>query len=230
MFQYYYRIFDRYEKKIVAIALFTKPSKKSTNEYEYVYFGTELSYTFNKYVVTEFNEEELRGSPKLFSKALLASIYMNRSNKKMSLRSAFKRALLREVWSLKNIHRKEMSALLYFVDYLLKLPKDMSEQLQQEMRAEIRKEDEMMLESYKEDLPPTLAGILEMERKEGMELGIEQGIEKGIELGRKQEREQVIRQMLVSLIENGFPNETIARVANQTIEQVQAIRSELELK
>jgi len=53
----------------------------------------------------------------------------------------------------------------------------MSEQLQLEMRAEIRKEDVIMLESYKEDLPPTLVGIIEMERREGIELGIEIGIE-----------------------------------------------------
>lgn len=174
-----------------------------------MYFGTELSYTFNKYVIADFDEETLKTSPKLFSKALLASIYMNRSNKKMSLRSNYKRALLREVWSLKNINRKEMSALLYFVDYLLRLPKEMFEKLQQEMRAEIRKEDAMMLESYKEDLPPTLAGILEMERREGIELGIEQGI----------------KQVIISLIENGFTDELIANVAKQTIEEVKAIRS-----
>lgn len=59
----------------------------------------------------------------------------------------------------------------------MRLPKEISEQLQLEMRAEIRKEDAIMLESYKEDLPPTLVGILEMERREGIELGIEIGIE-----------------------------------------------------
>ncbi|MEG0473959.1 MAG: hypothetical protein RR588_16650, partial [Solibacillus sp.] len=212
MFEYYYRIFDRYGKKIVAIALFTKPSRKSSNEYNYVYFGTELSYTFNKYEIADFDENELKESPKLFSKALLASIYMNRSNKKMSMRSEYKRALLRELLALKTIDRTEMTALFYFVDYLLKLPKEMSEQLQYEIRAEIREEEEIMLESFKGDLPPTLAGILEIERQEGIELGREQAreqareqwLEKGIEIGREQEREQVVRQMIVSLIENGF--------------------------
>lgn len=214
MFQYYYRIFDRYNQKIVAIALFTKPSTKSSTTYNYLYFGTKLSYTFNKYVISDFDEESLKMSQKLFSKALLASVYMNRSNKKMSMRSTYKRALLREVWSLKNIDRKEMSALLYFIDYLLKLPKELSKQLQQEMRTEIRKEDEMMLEFYKEDLPPTLAGFLELERREGIVLGIEQGIEQGI------------KQIIISLIENGFTDEAIATIAKQTIEKVQTIRSE----
>ena len=118
------------------------------------------------------------------------------------------------MWTLKDVSRTEMRALLYFVDYLLKLPKEMSEQLTQEMRAEIRKEDEIMLQSYKEDLPPTLAGILELERQEGFNLGIEQGI----------------KQMIVRLIENGFTDDSIAHIAKQTIEQVQAIRSEMDLK
>ena len=213
MFQYYYRIFDRYGNKIVAIAVFSNKSNKSSNQYKDVYFGTELSYTFNKYVIDNFDEKELKKSPKLFSKALLASIYMNRtkSNDKMEMRSIYKRALLRDVWSLQNATRTEISALLYFVDYLLKLPEEMSEQLKQELRTEIRKEDEQMLQLHKGELPPTLAGILEMERQEGLELGIEQGI----------------RQMILSLIEKGFTEEVIADVANITVEQVQEFRKEM---
>ena len=54
--------------------------------------------------------------------------------------------------------------------------------------------------------------------KEGIERGREEGIEKGI------------RQVIIGLIENGFSDEMIARVANQTVEQVQAIRSEMTSK
>ena len=178
-----------------------------------------------KYIVDNFDEEELKKSPKLFSKALLASKYMNRtkSNDKMEMRSIYKRALLRDVWSLQNATRTEISALLYFVDYLLKLPEEMSEQLKQELRTEIRKEDEQMLQLHKGELPPTLAGILEMERQEGLELGREQGIEQGLELG----IEKGIRQMILNLIEKGFTEEVIADVANITVEQVQEFRKEM---
>lgn len=131
MFEYYYRILDRYGKKIEAIEVFSNISKKNSNQYKEVYFERELSYTFNKYIVVNLDEEELKNSPKLFSKALLASIYMNRtkSKNKMDMRSGYKRALLRDVWSLQNASRTKISALLYFVDYLLKLPKEMSQRL-----------------------------------------------------------------------------------------------------
>lgn len=226
MFEYYYRIFDRYGKKIVSIAVFSNTSNKSSNQYKEVYFGTELSYTFNKYIVANFDEEELINSPKLFSKALLASIYMNRtrSGNKMDKRSIYKRVLLRDVWSLQNATRTEISALLYFVDYLLKLPEEMSQRLKQELRTEIRKEDEQMLQLHKDELPPTLAGILEMEHQEGLELGIERGIEQGIEKGIEQGMEKGIRQMILNLIEKGFTEEVIADVAKITVEQVQEIR------
>jgi len=51
-----------------------------------------------QFAVSDFDEEALKKSPKLFSKALLASIYLNRTKNKMSLGTAYKRALLREVW------------------------------------------------------------------------------------------------------------------------------------
>ena len=74
----------------------------------------------------------------------------------MDKRSVYKRALLRDVWSLQNASRTEISALLYYVDYLLKLPEEMSQRLKQELRTEIRKEDEQMLQLHKDELPQHL--------------------------------------------------------------------------
>ncbi len=156
----------------------------------------------------------MKKSPKLLSKALLASIYLNQTKNEMSLRSAYKRTLLREVWLLKNVERAEVSALLYFIDYLLILPKSMSEQLVRDVKGEIRGEEEI-LHLSKEDLPPTLAGVLELERREGIELGIEQGIERGM------------KQIILGLIEKGAEDEWIAEVAKLPVEKIREIRKEL---
>lgn len=214
MFEYFYRIRDRYGKKIVAIAIFTDKSTKSTNRYHEKYYGTELMYTFNKFVVSDFDEEELKKSTKLLSKALLASLYLNRTKNEMSLRSAYKRTLLREVWLLENVEKTEVNALLYFIDYLLKLPRAMTEQLIRDVKEEIRGEEEM-LHQYKEDLPPTLAGVLELERQEGIELGIEQGIERGM------------KQIIFGLFEKGAEDEWIAEVSKLPVTKIKEIRKEL---
>ncbi|MFJ8099800.1 hypothetical protein [Lysinibacillus sp. NPDC096212] len=59
----------------------------------------------------------------------------------------------------------------------------------------------------KEDLPPTLAGVLELERQEGIEQGIE----------------QIIR----GLIETGADDEWIAEVSKLPVTKIKAIRKEL---
>ncbi|MGE7915494.1 hypothetical protein [Lysinibacillus xylanilyticus] len=76
---------------------------------------------------------------------------------------------------------------------------------------------------YKEDLPPTLVGVLELERQEGFEQGIEQGIEKGIEQG----IEKGIKQIIIGLIEKGVEDEWVAEVAKLPVAKVQEIRKEL---
>ncbi|MFE3572796.1 hypothetical protein [Lysinibacillus sp. NPDC059133] len=69
-----------------------------------------------------------------------------------------------------------------------------------------------MLHLYKEDLPPTLAGVLELERQEGIEQGIEQGIERGM------------KQIIVGLFEKGAEDEWIAEVAKLPVEKIREMR------
>ncbi|MFJ8099801.1 hypothetical protein [Lysinibacillus sp. NPDC096212] len=63
----------------------------------------------------------------------------------------------------------------------------------------------------KEDLPPTLAGVLELERQEGIEQGIE----------------QTIKQIISGLIETGADDEWIAKVSKLPITKIKEIRKEL---
>ena len=68
---------------------------------------------------------------------------------------------------------------------------------------------------YKEDLPPTLAAVLELERQEGFEQGIEQGIE------------QTIKQIISGLIETGADDEWIAEVSKLPVAKIKEIREVL---
>ncbi|WP_157804191.1 hypothetical protein [Lysinibacillus xylanilyticus] len=56
---------------------------------------------------------------------------------------------------------------------------------------------------YKEDLPPTLAAVLELERQEGFEQGIE----------------QTIKQIISGLIETGADDEWIAEVSKLPLQR-----------
>ncbi|MGA6580808.1 Rpn family recombination-promoting nuclease/putative transposase, partial [Providencia sp. NPDC089923] len=221
VFEYFYRIYDRYEQKIVAIALFTNTSKKSTNTYNYLYFGTELSYTFNKYVLADFDESELQTSSKLFSKALLVAMYLNKTKNNVSQRTLLKEQLLKEITRIQGIDATEMEALFYFTDYLLTLPKEFTQKINQEILQFIRKEDVRMESIRRDDLSPTLAYVYEKIYEDGLEKGVSQGIERGIEQGIEQKTYQVV----INLIKNGFEDEVIANLAEISIEQVQEIRA-----
>lgn len=68
MFLYYARIFDKFEKPIVGIAIFTDNDPRFvSNEFRSTAFGATLSYSFNTIKVLELNEEELKKSKNPFA-------------------------------------------------------------------------------------------------------------------------------------------------------------------
>jgi hypothetical protein len=74
MFRYYYRIFDRYKKPIIAIAIFTGPDgHKIPNRYEYHFLGTHHIYQYNTLNISDPTEEELEKSNNPFAVVLLAA-------------------------------------------------------------------------------------------------------------------------------------------------------------
>ena len=107
------------------------------NAFEYAYFGTQLSYVYNQYTLMEQNVSELEQSPNLFSKAVLAAIYSNKTKHDADARFVFKVKLLHELLDDENIQRPSISALFYFIDYLLRLP----EELKESLRVELQEED-----------------------------------------------------------------------------------------
>ncbi|MEB2299278.1 hypothetical protein LAV72_06530 [Lysinibacillus xylanilyticus] len=120
------------------------------------------------------------------------------------------------------MYRRKCVALLYYIDYLLKLATAISKQLIKDVKEEIRGEEEM-LHLFKENLPPTLAGVLELARQEGFKQGFEQGFKQGF----KQRYEQGMKQIITGLIEKGAEDEWIAEVAKLPEAKIREIRMEL---
>ena len=62
MFQSFYRILDKFDQNIYAIALFTGQTSKQLNKFHYEFFGTELTYHYNTYTIASQSESSLRES------------------------------------------------------------------------------------------------------------------------------------------------------------------------
>jgi hypothetical protein len=68
MYTYHYRILDKYDKPITALAILTDKNKSfKPSVYEYEFMGTSMRYQFNTYKVLEANSEELEASNNPFA-------------------------------------------------------------------------------------------------------------------------------------------------------------------
>ena len=211
MFRYFYRIFDKYEREIVAFAVLTDASdKKKVSGFNYSYFGTTLDYAYNVRKVSDYDKEELTESKRLFSKIILATKYMHETKDRMGQRMRFKMKLMREVLKLEGHSRTSMGAVFYFVDYLLRLPKDLAHQLTETIRPLLGEERESMVQFESGDLSPTFADLVAIERKEAMEQG----------------EERSKKNIALTLLGEDFEVEYIAKLTGLSVEEVEKLKAE----
>lgn len=212
MFQYFYRIYDRHQEKIVAIAVHTSPNQSPIPErFEYDYLGTQLHYSYRNYRTETYPDSELEQSDSIFSKIVLAAKVMHQTKDEDHPRFLFKRKLMRELIHNQNYSRTKVQAVFHFIDFLLQLPEAYTKQLSEEIRPMIRKETELMELYNKENASPTIMNAFDLE----LEKGIERGLEQGIEFEK--------RDITKKLILKNMALETIVEVTGLTLEEVKAI-------
>ncbi len=74
MFQYYYRILDKYNRPITAFAIFADDNKDFRPYlYKREFLGTKVSYEFNTYKIIEQDDLELEASNNPFALAVLSA-------------------------------------------------------------------------------------------------------------------------------------------------------------
>jgi len=133
MFTYFYRIYDRHNQKITAIAIYTgSKNPKKFDRYEYNFLGTEMLYKFNVYKITSQKEKKLLASNNPFALVILASQYLLKSEKDDEKRYSFKRKLIK-LSKDRNYKNEQIVSLLRFVDMILRLPAEMEMKFEQEI-------------------------------------------------------------------------------------------------
>ncbi len=209
MFRYYYRIFDKYDRDIIAIALLADASNSfRPNMYQRATFGTTLTYEYNTYKFSDQKEDQLLRSDNPFAFAVLAGKYANEAKDDTNRRYQFKVKLMRFILQNKDFPYEErhlyISALIYFIDYLLQIPQELTEKLRKEVI--LTEEDKTMLYLDRNNLPPTWNEVEKMIREEGIEKGISQGIEQGLE--RKQ------REIAKKMLQEGYSIREIEKMTD----------------
>ncbi|MGY0691897.1 hypothetical protein ACW2QC_03785 [Virgibacillus sp. FSP13] len=209
MFRYFYRIYDRFDREVYAIALITDQyAKNQTNGFHYNFYGTKVDYTYNIYHFKENNIEKLEQSTNPFAAAVIAGIYATKTKTNASKRYIFKRKLmiqtLQKFTSQQEKSRTYLSALFYFIDYLLQVPKEYSQQLKKDIIPYLGKEVAQKMRAEKTDTSQTLAEIFEEMREDG--------------------KKDALSKVVFELIKEGFTNEHIARITKLELDEVAELR------
>lgn len=110
-----------------------------------------------------------------------------------------------------------LQSMLNFIDYLLRLPDELSKQLTETIRPIIQKEVNDMIQYEKENWSPTMAAILDLERKEWKQEGIKEGI--------IEERTNIAR----ALLQENMPVVSIVSITKLPLRAVEELKKEIEM-
>jgi predicted transposase/invertase (TIGR01784 family) len=206
MYTYYYRIYDKYQRDITAWAIFTDNNRQyHPKEFKLEFLGTSLSYKFNTYKVIAQDEHILRNSDNPFSIIILTALLEIKKGTLESKELIDLKIELAKNLLIKGISKEKIRHLMNFLKYYVRLDKEDSEIFEQKLNFITDKKYPMGTEQY----------LLQKERMEGFEQGIEQGIEKGIEQGIEQGIEKGALkktiEMVLSLFDDGFQLDIIAK-------------------
>ncbi|WP_158797119.1 hypothetical protein [Pedobacter sp. L105] len=130
MFTYFYRLFDKYHKRISVYAIFTEATPKSRPDiFKLEFLDTKLNYRFNVYKITEFTDEELLANENPFALVVLAARTafagkdikdaMQREELMLNLKLKLVRELLQ-----RKIEREKVGAIFKFIKFYIRFEND----------------------------------------------------------------------------------------------------------
>jgi hypothetical protein len=128
MFDYYYRIKEKYGKKITALVIYTgEKSPKDSHIYKSEVYGTIASYEFNVYEIAKQSEKELLANPNPFAIFVLANMYVSQTYENATLRLERKEQMYRLARQ-RNYSEDKINRILLFIFEIIKLPPDLETQ------------------------------------------------------------------------------------------------------
>src|SRR5699024_3751809 len=209
MFRYFYRIYARFDREIYAIALLTDANKsKYASHFNYSFYGTEVNYKYNTYDFHGKDIEQLKQSSNPFAIAVVAGIYASKSKQDVEIRYEFKKSLITSILekyeTAEGMTIDHLNSLIYFVDYLLKLPEEMKHRLREELNPYLGEEVITKMRAEKRNQPPTIAELIEEGKEEG--------------------KKEAIKDIVITLIRDNYSDENISEITKLTRKEVEEIR------
>ena len=187
MYTYHYRLFDRYHKPIVSIAVLADDKLSwRPSSYQHHLWGCEVRFDFVsiKLLDYETRQEELKSSTNPFSIVLLAHLAALKTKGNQKDRYTAKLGLTRSLYD-KGWDKKAILDLYTFIDWVIALP----ESLELEYLNEIEHFEQEKHMKY----------ITSAERigiQKGMQQGIKEGVVKGLQQGMEKGKRAILLRQL----------------------------------
>ena len=209
MYEYFYRIRDRYRKPVLAVAIFTgQDGRHIPGRYTYEYRGTKLTYEFSSLSILDYSDEELEASDNPFAQVVLAARTSLLEGKIPERDLLERKLLIANKLFKKGFSQKKIRAIFVFLEnYVLFEDPEMNRIFRVRIQPQVKN---------------NFMTIDELEKYLAKEEGIEEGLAEGIEKGREEER-----RLLVENLSSGtdFSAERIASLVGVTVDFVNKVRS-----
>ncbi len=212
MFQYFYRIYDRYEVPISALAIFTGIKRPQENSaFSYHCLGTKVQYEYNVHHILDYSEERLLAMNNLFALVVLAAqkaLFLGKipEQELAEQRLGIARALIES----NRYDNEKIKHFLFFLKRFIYIENN-------EINNNFDRQTSLLTENQK------AMGIMETIYMLTREEGFEEGLGKGFEEGEEKKSIQVVKNLLMN---TDFDTAKIASLADVSEEFVIKVREE----
>jgi hypothetical protein len=215
MFRYFIRIWDKHQKPVSAVAIFTgSDAKMMPARFEYGYRDTRVRYDFPTVSILDFTDEELEKSNNPFAQVVLVARTALLEKKMEELDLLELKILIATKLLNKGFAEKKIWAILVFLeDYIFFKKPEMNRTFIKRIQPH---------DKY------NIMGIDEYVKQRAMEKGLEEGREKGLEEGREEgRREEQEKSVKAFLANTDFSVSKIAGLVGVSVSLVKKVKETL---
>jgi flagellar biosynthesis/type III secretory pathway protein FliH len=210
MYVYNYRIFDRYDRDVVTLAVLSDDDPDwRPNHFGYDRWGCKVSleYPLVKLLDYETRQKALEENDNPFAMIVLSHLKTLRTRRDPELRFQWKVSLVKQLYE-RGFSREDILELARFIDWIMVLPKELEQRFETAI-AEYEEEKKMQYVTTWER-----RGI-----EQGVQQGVQQGLQQGIEQGRELGELIATRDAVVEILRARF-----AQVPSFLIEALKGIK------
>jgi predicted transposase/invertase (TIGR01784 family) len=214
MFQYFYRIRDRYQKEVMATVILTDNNKDfHPKKYEYAFYKTKIEYYFDTFKISEKTEKELNIANNIFSIIILVakkSLNKKQNDKEML---SWKIELVKELVK-GGYEQEKIRHVLNFIKFFSNFKSsEVVKEYEEELSKIIKTNTNMGIEQ----------AILTFVREEGEQIGIQKGEQIGIQKGEYQKALKTAERCL----QKGMDFQEVAELTDLSLKTIQELAEKL---